>query len=281
MQGAVNGSSVEITILVDNCSPSDLIAEHGLAIHIESDGRQILFDTGQGGALAHNSRSLGVALDRIDAIVLSHGHYDHTGGLAGVLQSRGVDLYCHPAVTQPRYAIRNGEAKPIHISSAAMRAIAKLPEERLNWVSAPRMLSAAIGITGTIPRKTGFEDAGGPFYLDPEGHRSDPLDDDMALFIRTPSGVVVCTGCCHAGLVNTLNLVRHLTANAPVLAVIGGLHLLNAGSRRLEETITALRSLSPRMVVPCHCTGEHAIAMLSDALGPKVLPGAAGLTLRF
>lgn len=275
-----NKPSTTITIVVDNQCRSGLRAEHGLAIYIENDGRRILFDTGQGSALVPNARSLGIDLRRTDTLVLSHGHYDHTGGVAAVLQSSAADLYCHPAVTQPRYAMRNGEARPIHLPHDAMRTIDQLPEERLHWTPEPVMLNAAIGITGAIPRRSGFEDTGGPFYLDPQGHRADALDDDMALFIKTAAGLVVCTGCCHAGLVNTLNHIRRLNDHGPLLAVIGGFHLLQAGSRRMQDTVTTLRSLSPRMVVPCHCTGEHAVAVLSDALGQKVVPGAAGMILR-
>jgi 7,8-dihydropterin-6-yl-methyl-4-(beta-D-ribofuranosyl)aminobenzene 5'-phosphate synthase len=273
--------SAIITIVVDNqCGPG-LVAEHGLSVYIESEAKRILFDTGQGRALAANARALGVGLETIDTLVLSHGHYDHTGGLATVLRSAAVDLYCHPGVTQPRYAIRNGSPKPIHMPHAAMAALDKVSERRLHWVLEPVMLGPTIGITGPIPRQSDFEDTGGPFYLDPEGRRPDPLVDDMALYIVTAKGLVVCVGCCHAGLVNTLNHVHQLNGGAPILAVIGGLHLLHAGSRRLAQTIGALRSVAPKMVVPCHCTGEYALAALGDALGKRLLPGAAGLTLRF
>ena len=277
----MNAHSVSITIVVDNQCGSGLTAEHGLALYIESEGRRALFDTGQGRALADNARALGIKLETIDTLVLSHGHYDHTGGLATVLHAAAVDLYCHPGVTQPRYAIRNGGAKAIHMPHVAMAAMDKVSEKRLHWVLEPVMLSPTIGITGPIPRQSDFEDAGGPFYLDPEGRRADPLADDMALYIQTALGLVVCVGCCHAGLVNTLNHVRRLNDNAPVFAVIGGFHLLHAGIRRLEQTIHALRVVTPHMIVPCHCTGEHAVAVLSDSLGQRVVPGAAGMTLRF
>jgi 7,8-dihydropterin-6-yl-methyl-4-(beta-D-ribofuranosyl)aminobenzene 5'-phosphate synthase len=273
---------VSITIVVDNQAGPGLATEHGLALHIESAGRHILFDTGQGRALPANARSLGIALEQIDTQVLSHGHYDHTGGLAGVLRAASkVDLYCHPGVTQPRYAIRNGKAKPIQMPHASMAAMDKVFENKMHWVLAPVMLGATIGITGPIPRKSGFEDTGGPFFLDPEGRRADPIDDDLALWIATDRGLVVCVGCCHAGLVNTLNHVRHLNANAHIHAVIGGFHLLQAGGQRLERTIATLRSVAPEMVVPCHCTGEQAVAAFGDALGNKVRPGAAGMTLQF
>ena len=160
-------------------------------------------------------------------------------------------------------------------------AIGKLPLEHLHWVQQPILLSDKIGITGPIPRETSFEDTGGPFFLDPEGRRADAIDDDLALWIRTDDGVIVCVGCSHAGLVNTLNHVQHLTHGLRIRAVIGGFHLLNAGRERLDQTIAAVRLLEPDMVIPCHCTGEFAVALLRNDLGERVSPGAAGIKYRF
>ncbi|MDD5153870.1 MAG: MBL fold metallo-hydrolase [Desulfovibrionales bacterium] len=101
------------------------------------------------------------------------------------------------------------------------------------------------------------------------------------MWIQTEDGLVICVGCCHAGLVNTLNHVRRLNKGSRVRAVIGGFHLLTASSQRIDQTLAALRSLEPDMVIPCHCTGEHAVAALRDALRERVLPGAAGMTYRF
>jgi 7,8-dihydropterin-6-yl-methyl-4-(beta-D-ribofuranosyl)aminobenzene 5'-phosphate synthase len=171
--------------------------------------------------------------------------------------------------------------KPIQIPLASMAAIDRLPAEHLHWIQQPMLLSDKIGITGPIPRETSFEDTGGPFYLDPQGKRADLIEDDLALWIRTGDGVIVCVGCSHAGLVNTLNHVRRLNHGLRVRAVIGGFHLLNAGRERLEQTITALRLFEPDMVVPCHCTGELAVAVLRNALGERVSPGAAGMTNQF
>jgi 7,8-dihydropterin-6-yl-methyl-4-(beta-D-ribofuranosyl)aminobenzene 5'-phosphate synthase len=143
------------------------------------------------------------------------------------------------------------------------------------------MLSETIGITGPIPRKTSFEDTGGPFYLDPQGKRTDPIEDDLALWIRTDKGAIVCVGCSHAGVVNTCLHVQSLSQGLRVRAIIGGLHLVNAGRERLEQTVAALRRLEPDMLVPSHCTGEPAVVALRGALGDRVSPGAAGMTFRF
>jgi 7,8-dihydropterin-6-yl-methyl-4-(beta-D-ribofuranosyl)aminobenzene 5'-phosphate synthase len=275
-------ATATVRILVDNRVGEGLTAEHGLALWIETDGRHILFDTGQGTALEPNARALGIDLGQTDVLVLSHGHYDHTGGVPAVLgRARHTDVYAHPGIVHPRYSIREGLARPIHMPREAMAAIDSVSAEHLHWVQESTRLSDRIGLSGPIPRETRFEDTGGPFYLDPEGGRADLIDDDLALWVRTDSGVIVCVGCSHAGLVNTLNHVERLSRGLPIRAVIGGFHLLNASRERLEQTSTALRRLKPERVIPCHCTGELALALLLNTLADRVTPGAAGMAFTF
>jgi 7,8-dihydropterin-6-yl-methyl-4-(beta-D-ribofuranosyl)aminobenzene 5'-phosphate synthase len=232
--------------------------------------------------LEPNARLLGAALGETGILVLSHGHHDHTGGVPQVLRiARKSEIYCHPVASQPRFSIRDGSPKPVQMPRESLAAIEEMPAQSFHRVSRPVSLSNRIGITGYIPRETSYEDTGGPFYLDSEGMRADPIDDDLAMWIRTDDGLVICVGCCHAGLVNSINHVRRLSDCSSIRAVIGGFHLLNAGSQRLDQTAAALRAFKPGMVVPCHCTGEHAVAVLRDALGNRVSPGAAGMTFRF
>lgn len=124
-----------------------------------------------------------------------------------------------------------------------------------------------------------LEDTGGPFFLDPEGNRSDPLADDMAVWITTDRGLIILTGCCHAGLINTVEHIRSVSAVDRVFGIVGGLHLVNASEARLAATCSALRRWDPDFVVPCNCTGEQAVATLCAELGNKVLPGFAGFEL--
>lgn len=272
---------VKITILVDNRAGDGLLAEHGFSLWVEADGRRILFDTGQA-ALEFNSRVLGVELAEADALVLSHGHYDHTGGIPVFLRAtRAAGIHCHPGIALARYAIREGKAKSIGMPPEALAALEKLPAERLHPVDRAVMLSERVGLTGPIPRATGFEDTGGPFFLDPEGKAADPIEDDLALWIRTDEGLVVCAGCAHAGIVNTLDFVRGLSGERRIRAVLGGFHLKETRRERLDRTIAALRSTAPDLIVPCHCTGDQAASALKDALGERVTPGAAGMVLRF
>jgi 7,8-dihydropterin-6-yl-methyl-4-(beta-D-ribofuranosyl)aminobenzene 5'-phosphate synthase len=271
-----------ITILVDNQAGPDLATEHGLALWIETRDGPLLFDTGQGAALPGNARALGIDLRRTAHLVLSHGHYDHTGGVPHVLMAApGVHVHCHPGVVQPRYRRREESPKAIQMPRGAMAALDRLPENQLHWISEATFLTEAIGLTGPIPRQTTFEDTGGPFYQDPETRRPDPINDDQALWIRTDQGLVICVGCCHAGLINTLNHIRRLSGVQTIRAVIGGLHLINADRRRLDETVAALQRLAVENVIPCHCTGERAVSVLKTALDAEVQAGISGAVYRF
>lgn len=273
---------IQVTILVDNRADGELVPEHGLAMWIEADGRNILFDTGQGQALEPNCRALGIDLGKADTLVLSHGHYDHTGGLDQAVQAApSVAIYCHSEAVRPRYAVRNGDAAAIHMPRSAMAALDKRPRSLLHWTPAPVMLSKNVGLTGPIPRVTDYEDVGGPFFLDAQGHRPDRLTDDMALWINTDDGVVVCVGCCHSGLVNTLAQVKKLSGCGHIRAVIGGFHLVNAGPERMERTRAALREIDPGILVPCHCTGDLALEALKNDPGLVVNQGHAGKSFVF
>ena len=274
---------VTITILVDNLAREGLAAEHGFAVLIGAGGRKILFDTGQTGAvLGGNADALGEDLSGVEAMVLSHGHYDHTGGMPLALaRAPGAAVWCHPGVFVPRWSLRDGQPREIGMPPAAREALTALPDGRLRRVTAPVPAVPGVWITGPVPRLDPFEDTGGPFFLDPEGTKPDLLPDDLSLWMETPEGVVVLTGCCHAGLMNTLMLVRNRTGGRPLRALLGGFHLVNAGDRRMARTLETLRTLNPATIVPCHCTGEAAVKVLQEAFGEKAAPGAAGMVLRF
>lgn len=273
---------MRITILVNDQAAEGLVAEHGLSLWIEMDGRRILFDTGQGRALAGNARALRIDPRAADCVVLSHGHYDHGGGFPAVLGGRpGPAVYAHPASAQPRYSSEESGPLPVGLPVEAAAALARVPEERMHWVVEPLELDPGIGLTGPIPRDTGYEDTGGAFFLDQEGRRADPMEDDMAVWAATPKGLVVCVGCAHAGIVNTLRHALRVSGADRLRAVIGGFHLLAADEERMDKTIRDLQELDPEQVGPCHCTGDRAMERLRSAFGKRFIPVLAGTRLSF
>jgi 7,8-dihydropterin-6-yl-methyl-4-(beta-D-ribofuranosyl)aminobenzene 5'-phosphate synthase len=269
---------VRIVILADNVAgPRGLLAEHGFSAWIESGGYRILFDAGQGLILGRNAEALGIPLARADAVVLSHGHYDHTGGLAEVLAGRrGLRVFAQPEVLSPRYARRGGEAREVGMPAASRQALTRWAAFRSSRVPLPVL--GGVRLTGTIPRTSDFEGAAGTFFLDAEGHEPDPLVDDQAAFVETRAGTVVLLGCAHAGVVNTLRQVESLTTG-PIHAVIGGMHLGAAGPERIESSVRALAEREVKRVIPCHCTGFAATAALARVFGGRCTPGRVGTVI--
>jgi len=276
-------SDVHITVLVDNEAGEGLRPEHGLSLWIEMGGKRILFDTGQGHALAPNADKLGIGFDETDVIVLSHGHYDHTDGLPDAITlAPEARVIVHRDALAARYSIRlSGSAKAVGMSAAAQATIKRQPVEGVTWSDSPVSIAPNVGVTGPIARETTFEDVGAPFFLDDRGQKPDLITDDQALWIDTAEGLIVCAGCCHAGLINTLNAVQRASGISRIRAVIGGFHLVNASVQRLERTLDALRSMSPQTLVPCHCTGRPAHGRLQEVFGDRVSVCRSGMTFRF
>ncbi len=276
-------AGVRITVLVENSvNRGGLKAEHGWSCLIEIGGRRVLFDTGQTELVLDNARTLGCSLENLDAIVLSHGHYDHTGGLAAVCRlSPAARLFLHPAALETRFTQdADGAMRRIGMPEASRQAIANAGPG-LILTSACLEVVPGLRVTGEIPRQTNFEDVGGRFYLDDHARRADPLLDDQAVFFQTPAGMVVLLGCAHAGVVNTLTHIEHLTGGERVHALLGGMHLGSASERRMEETVACLRQIKPGCLAPAHCTGLPAAARLWSEFPERCKPAATGTTLLF
>jgi len=274
------GDSYQLTILVENNPHGELAGEHGIGILVEAKGRRILFDTGQTGLVAENGEKLGIDLSSIDSVVLSHGHYDHTGGLPAFAErNESFRLYSVPGVEIERYSRKGGQARSIGMPGESRDFIDQLPTDRRIEVNKPLLLEEGLGLTGPIPRRTSYEDTGGPFYLDSAGREPDPIADETALWLESGDGLIVLLGCGHAGVVNTITSIQEITGRRRVKSVVGGFHLLNAGEERLDRTMAALRDLSPGVMVPCHCTGKEATRRILEQFGSRAVAGYTGLSL--
>jgi 7,8-dihydropterin-6-yl-methyl-4-(beta-D-ribofuranosyl)aminobenzene 5'-phosphate synthase len=255
------------------------LGEHGFAALVEHDGGALLFDTGQGRTLLHNAERMGKDLSRVGQVVLSHGHYDHSGGLLPLLVAHGQkEVFAHPGLFTQRFRVKDtGECYPIGVPHE--RQALEEAGARLNLGSEYREIAAGIFLTGQVPRVTAFETGDQGLYLDCTGQELDMTDDDQSLFIHTPKGVVVLLGCCHAGLVNTLEHLAYQGGRRDIYAVIGGTHLGFCGQEQLEQTIDAIRRFNIRKLAVSHCTGFAASARLSREFPREFQMAMVGYTL--
>ncbi len=271
-----------VSLVDDAVAAPGLIAEHGLAWWIETPRGRVLFDTGAGEALLPNARALGVDLAAADAVALSHGHHDHTGGLAALAATtqRGLSVVAHPDAKRARYRCTDDGAREIGLPAACRAAF---DTGRLLWQASRESVEVAPGLwlTGEIPRRHPGEAATERFARDLDCTEADPFMDDQALFAETGRGSVVLLGCAHAGVVNTLDAVQALTAGAPVRAVLGGTHLRSADAARLAWTARQLARFGLETLVPTHCTGEGAGAALCAAFPAAFRAGGAGSVFVF
>ena len=256
--------SIRVTVLVENTAfVRHFWGEQGLAFWIEAGSEQVLFDTGQSPeVLFHNAGCLGLDLASADALVLSHGHYDHAGGLEEVLRrAGGISVFLHPGALSQRFSRRkDGSVSEIGVPPPLDEPFLRAHSSSLSWTDQPTTVTDELRVTGRVPRATDYEDTGGEFFLDGTCDTTDPIEDDQSVFFDTREGTVVLLGCGHAGVMNTLRHVQGLTGERPIHAVIGGMHLLAAPKNRMDRTVEELRELDVGLVAPAHCTGARAQA---------------------
>lgn len=268
-----------IKVLIDNVAvKTSLRAQHGLSLLVEGPWGTTLMDAGADAEiLLHNAAVLGADLSGLSRVVLSHGHYDHTGGLAGLLGG-GLTVYCGPGTFHPRYVERPGE--PMRrigppISAEHLRAHGA----RVVQVDAPLQLEEGLLVSGPV---------GGPMWgaeefsvLAGEELVPDRFADELFLMARGRSGWVVLTGCCHRGVTNTLRLARFLARGERLAAVIGGLHLRLCDAPQLQAVLAALREAGSPDLYAGHCTGQEAVEFLTANYEGRTQAIGAGTEVDF
>lgn len=281
----------KITVLCDNSifGTMGLMAEHGFSALVEKDGQRILFDTGQGLALANNARTLDIDLASISTLVLSHGHYDHTGGLPAVLSPpRGVQTIAHPDIFAVKYAetkTPSGLEKTFIGMKYSRNYLEDALQAKFEFVREFTEIAPGIFFSGEITRKTEFEYPDPRLKVKTDGQlQPDPLLDDASLLIQTEKGPVVLFGCAHAGAVNVLEHLADQTGLEKFHAVIGGTHLMrlvNGFEKQLQTVMQAFDQYSLNMVAVSHCTGQQASALCYQHFKDRIAFASTGWSIVF
>lgn len=267
-----------------------LLAEHGLSLHITiwSGGESIsvLMDAGASKiSLLYNAAHLGIPLHDIGALVISHGHDDHVGSLVEVLEraARPVPVYVHPGSFSRRQK-RFSDKPFIDIPPPDMIACKNAGAEFLFTPSPTLFWQDRILITGDIARTTEFEQSNPVYYVEESNSWvPDLFHDDQAVILNLKGkGLVIITGCAHAGVINTIQYARTITGVSQVYAVLGGFHLSGPFfSRIINPTIAAMREIHPGYVIPLHCTGWEAITRFIEEMPDQVILNTVGTVYTF
>jgi 7,8-dihydropterin-6-yl-methyl-4-(beta-D-ribofuranosyl)aminobenzene 5'-phosphate synthase len=270
---------MRVTCLVDDAVKGGRYwGEHGLSLLIQGEHWSVLFDTGQSGTvLLHNVHVAEIDAGKVDAVVLSHGHNDHTGGLSAFLNTTGVlPLYVHPDLFRERFSRQGASTRRI---GPAISREEMLQRAQLHESTHPQQVAPGLFTTGEITSRREVEGRS-PRHVVQEGANwiPDPYRDDLSLVLQTAGGLVLICGCCHAGLLNTLYHVRAHFAGE-VVTVLGGMHLAEADECQLAHIVEALRRMGSPHLYPNHCSGERAYIALANAFRERVSPLRAGSTL--
>jgi 7,8-dihydropterin-6-yl-methyl-4-(beta-D-ribofuranosyl)aminobenzene 5'-phosphate synthase len=273
---------MRIATLSENTAGIDgFLGEWGLSILVENDEAKVLFDTGQSVSTVHNANLMGVDLSQVDKIVLSHGHFDHTGGLLSVLSEMGkeIEVIAHPDIWQAKYATSQS-AESRYIGIPFSRSELESLGAKFRLTPEPVAISDSIMTSGEVPMVTDYEEIEPSLVVkEGGGFKPDKFRDDQALIIKTPPGLVVVSGCAHRGIINTLYHAQKISGVEKIDTVIGGCHLIDASEERIWLTIAALKELGVKRLGACHCTGMAASAIMAQEFGERFFFNNAGTVL--
>jgi 7,8-dihydropterin-6-yl-methyl-4-(beta-D-ribofuranosyl)aminobenzene 5'-phosphate synthase len=277
------------TVCENSVANLGFLGEWGLSMFVELNELTILFDTGGGRTLVANTRHLGLDLATVDKIVLSHGHKDHTGGLVPALKEmhlvrpdKQYETLAHPETLDAKYFQMSPEEEPFYQGVPFATEEVHSLGGRFTLSREPIWLSDDVVISGQIDMVTDYESVEpGCLLKRDEGFVSDPLNDELALFVKTSLGLLIVLGCAHRGLINTIYHAQKVTGMERVYMAIGGTHLAHAPEEQVSATIAALKELRVEKLGASHCTGMTTGCRLASELPNVFFHNNAGSVVTF
>lgn len=253
---------MKITILNENTVyKRGLLAEHGLSLHIECHGKKILFDVGQSDVFIRNAKTLDVDLQNLDAVVLSHGHYDHCGGMEALVKE--IEL---PKVYITKKAFetkKNRNPDGVTYRDIGIDWDKSLLGDNVVEVEEKYEISKGIYLLQGIPYTNDFEEPGKGLMIWRDGKlKTDRMEDEQILVVEEGDGLFVFLGCSHPGIINALNYVKTNFPGKKIRSLFAGMHLKGAANQRLERTFDELEQFDIELMMPVHCTGQEAIVRM-------------------
>ena len=278
---------MKLTVAIDNNVPisskPSLLGEHGLAFLLDTEKEKYLFDAGQTGAVVHNLGLMGISPKILTALIISHGHYDHTGGLEAVIgqAAKRLPVYAHKDVFIKRYSLSKGTRRFVGIPFREEHLIGIGAD--FHYTVTPIQLTDSLWISGAVPRREEYELGDKHLVQCSECEEvfPDAVSDDMGLYYVSAKGLVVISGCAHSGMINMIRYGMELTGVNRLHAVIGGTHLGPVSSEQQEKTLQELQKLNPDLVASSHCTGFAMMARLQQTFGEKFVPAFVGTKFEF
>ncbi|PWE01452.1 MBL fold metallo-hydrolase [Marinilabilia rubra] len=260
---------MEIITLVENLAyQQSTKGEHGLSLVVRAGGKQILFDTGQSGLLEENALQMGVDLSAIDMVVISHGHYDHTGGLKRFFEVNDhAPVLLKSKALGEKFSGSTGTRRYIGID----REVAEQNAQRFRIIDAITEVSPNLKVITDISHYYNFEQSSQVMIVEKEGRTmADPFEDELFMVYDHPEGLTVFTGCAHRGIGNICRTAMEATGNSNIKLVLGGTHLKGASQGRISKTIDAFLDIDVAKFGLCHCTGLPAFMQFSEEFPEQV-----------
>lgn len=272
---------MKVSILTDNMVyKRGFLGEHGMSLLIDTGEKRYLFDTGQSQVFLHNAARLGIDLKNLDGVILSHGHYDHCGGMEHWQELGKVPIYIQEKAFEQKY-VENSRSKELRYIGLENKGDWQEKADIRKLSGGGTQIAEGVYLLSEIPYTNDFEPLSGCFWktnLQYPGHELivDAMEDEQLLVIEKPEGLCIFAGCAHVGIINCLHYVQTVFPDSHIHFLAAGMHLKGCDAKRLEMTISALKGQGVDLVLPLHCTGMRAIAAMREALGSACILPEAG-----